>query len=893
MPKSVDGDIRLSVNFDNNGIQKGVRSTESAVSGLKSSLRKLGTAAAAAFSVKAVVNFSKQAIDLASDVQEVQNVVDVAFGDMAYKCEEFANAAIENFGMSKLSAKRTASTYMAMAKSMGLSMDAASEMAIETAKLTGDVASFYNLDQEAAATKLKGIFTGESEALKELGVVMTETNLQEYALSKGITTKYSAMTQAEKVMLRYEYVTNALSDASGDFVRTQDSWANQTRILSERWKELMSTIGSSLITVLTPLLQLLNDVVAAMISFAQKANVVVNTLAGVSTEETDQSKNIAESVENQNALTEAVTETAEAQKRSAAGFDEINKISNGTAEDASAAEIPVVSTAVTAGKTGNSKADGAVDTTQFNWLFKKLEELKAAFGGLRDIDLSNLKKSLEDLKEPLQSFDNMAWDILIWAVEKFLVPLANFTVNTVLPKFLEGLKGRLEGLKNVINQAKPAWDYFRKEILKPITEFATNRLLSFWDFLNTKLGELEQTMADSEAWQDFKTVLEKVGPVIVTIINAISFLLDWITKFVTSAAVNDIKSVFRDIGDVVGLLAAIFTGDFDEAWKHLKDLLVDNRIQDVKERFNSLKTAISDLIAPIKEFGANFKESISKKFSEWGDGLSEWWNNSVKPWFTKEKWEELFFQLGEWLANAVVGAGGLIEKWKTNIATWWDEDVTPWFTKEKWIELWNSIVDSVKYFFTGSEGFVQTWKSKIITWWDEDVKPWFTVEKWKEFGTNLKEGFLEGLEGIVNGIKGIVNKVVTAFESLVNSAIDMVNGLIKGWNKVADVTPGLKSIKTISRIDLSKYKFDIPALANGAVIPANKPFLSVLGDQRSGTNIETPLATMIDAFNAALNARGDGKGEAVLELDGERCGRLFYRLVKKEGERVGVNFSNA
>ena len=211
-----------------------------------SALTKLAKLAATAFAVDKIIDFSKQAIQLGSDVAEVQNVVDVAFGDMSSAVDEFAQNAITNFGMSELAAKRTASTYMAMASNMGLSQAEAAEMSLTLTGLTGDVASFYNISQELADIKLKSVFTGETETLKDLGIVMTQANLEAFALSQGITKSISAMSQAELVTLRYNFVLDQLSLASGDFIRTQDSWANQTRVLSERWKELLGILGGGL-----------------------------------------------------------------------------------------------------------------------------------------------------------------------------------------------------------------------------------------------------------------------------------------------------------------------------------------------------------------------------------------------------------------------------------------------------------------------------------------------------------------------------------------------------------------------------------------------------------------------------------------------------------------------
>ena len=175
-----DGSIILSTKIDTSGINKGMNS-------IKGTIGKIGAAIGVAFGVSALVNFGKAAVNLASDLQEVQNVVDVAFGDMSYKAEEFAKSAIENFGISELSAKRTASTYMAMAKGMGIAEDVASDMAITMTGLTADIASFYNMSQERADVILKSVYTGETETLKQLGIVMTEVNLENFAMSQGIT----------------------------------------------------------------------------------------------------------------------------------------------------------------------------------------------------------------------------------------------------------------------------------------------------------------------------------------------------------------------------------------------------------------------------------------------------------------------------------------------------------------------------------------------------------------------------------------------------------------------------------------------------------------------------------------------------------------------------------
>ncbi len=197
------------------------------------------TAGAVAFGVKS--------IDLASDLNEVQNVVDTTFGGSADKINKWAKTAGESFGLSELAAKQYTSTMGAMLKSMGMSEDATTDMSIALAGLAGDMASFYNLDAADAFEKLRSGISGETEPLKELGINMSVANLEAFALSEGITTAYDSMTQAEQATLRYQYIMQATADAQGDFSDTSDSLANQQRILQMEVETLSADLGQALL----------------------------------------------------------------------------------------------------------------------------------------------------------------------------------------------------------------------------------------------------------------------------------------------------------------------------------------------------------------------------------------------------------------------------------------------------------------------------------------------------------------------------------------------------------------------------------------------------------------------------------------------------------------------
>ena len=193
---------------------------------------------------KWLINFGKEAVEAASDLQEVQNVVDVTFGDSSSVIDAWAKNAITQFGLTEVQAKRFTSTLGAMAKSSGLAGDDIVQMSTDLAGLAADMASFYNLDFDTAFQKIRAGIAGETEPLKQLGINMSVANLQAYALTQGITKAFDKMSQGEQIMLRYQYMMQATADAQGDFARTSDGYANSMRLFENNIEQLKTTIGS-------------------------------------------------------------------------------------------------------------------------------------------------------------------------------------------------------------------------------------------------------------------------------------------------------------------------------------------------------------------------------------------------------------------------------------------------------------------------------------------------------------------------------------------------------------------------------------------------------------------------------------------------------------------------
>jgi len=207
---------------------------------------------------------TKSSVDMASDMTESLNKVKVAFKDSSIDIEAFAKTTLDTYGIAESSALDMASLYGDMATSMGLPADKASVLSKQLVGLAGDLASFKNIGIDQATTALNGIFTGETESLKALGVVMTDANVQQYAYTKGIHEKISAMGQEEKVMLRAQYVFSQTANAQGDFARTSDGYANQSRMLKENLKELGATLGEYILPAFNKITKALNSLVTML-----------------------------------------------------------------------------------------------------------------------------------------------------------------------------------------------------------------------------------------------------------------------------------------------------------------------------------------------------------------------------------------------------------------------------------------------------------------------------------------------------------------------------------------------------------------------------------------------------------------------------------------------------
>ena len=631
-----DGHIILDTRVDTTGVTKGFSAIKNGANSVMGAVGKLGAAIGVAFGVSALVKFAKQAVELSSDVQEVQNVVDVSFGDMRDQMEAFANTAIEKFGISALTAKRTGSTYMAMAKGMGIAGQDAADMALTLTGLSADMASFYNVSQKYADIALKSVFTGETETLKQYGIVMTQTNLQEFARQKGITKSIQAMTQQEQTMLRYQYVMKQTALAQGDFARTQDSWANQTRILSERWKEMQIVWGDAFRTIGTLILPAVNSLIKGLAKVGEYAKVAAQAIARVfgkeidSTEQT--SDNISEAVSNQEDLAKATEQTTKAAKGQLAAYDEINQISKDTAETSGAigSSQPVKTSEI---------IDTAATETSIDKLTNKLkntfapvvEYLKSTFGGAWEQIKTTGVNSFERIKKSLSLIgSDFAKNIAPRIVQTFK--------NDIIPIFADFTRQAAKSFDNFSENAHNLFDKMYVDVISPFAQRFVNIWGDMWDKTKEIWGEKSGSIFDNfNEWIDsiFDLFNNWWDTLIKPIFDHIGETVDWLWD-----------KHLKDLWDRLQKFIATVTEDFLVLWnqvlypiyKYIQDTVypaVKDIVDGIVDIIGTLVGHISDMIKNMMRMFGGLLDFITGVFTgNWNkawrgikDMFGGWWNN--------------------------------------------------------------------------------------------------------------------------------------------------------------------------------------------------------------------------------------------------------------------------
>lgn len=273
---------------------------------------KIAGALSAAGVATIMMKWGKAAISAASDLAEVQNVVDVTFGDSAGKIETWSKAAGKAYGLTEKQAKQYTSTIGAMLKSQGMADSEIVKTSTDLAGLVADMASFYNLDHDTAFQKIRSGLSGETEPLKQLGINMSAANLEAFRLSQGIEKAYSAMSQGEQTALRYQYIMQATADAQGDFARTADGYANASRRVQTAMETIKTKGGQLLMTVVEPLTVGMAELLETLT--AAPDTTVLDDIAAIETKTGEKVSRIQQTAEDARILADELTSLGDKEK---------------------------------------------------------------------------------------------------------------------------------------------------------------------------------------------------------------------------------------------------------------------------------------------------------------------------------------------------------------------------------------------------------------------------------------------------------------------------------------------------------------------------------------------------------------------------------------------------
>ena len=551
-------------------------STGKALIGLKSFTRQILSSMGIYLGLYGAIRGIKNAIDISSALTEVQNVVDVTFGDMSKKVNEFAQDSIRQFGMSELTLKQTASRFQAMGTAMGIDSslikkaneflnkqtdgyiglsDSMADVSLNLTKLTADMASLYNIDQDVVSQDLAAIFTGQTRPLRDYGLDLTQATLKEWAMKQGLDSDIESMSQAEKTMLRYQYVLANTQTAQGDFARTADSWANQIRILKQSFEQLGSVIGGALINAFKPFVKALNSVLLVVISFATKVTNALGAIFGWKYE--DSGTGLADSFSD---AAESAGDVADSTGQAAKNIDKMNK---GVRQFD---ELKLITTNDGSGKKGSGGSGGGGASGGASG--GKLVKTDTIFKNYES-DIKNLKQLGKYISDALsKAMESINWDKIYSKARNFGKGLADFLNGLINPRLFGNVGKTIAGALNTAIYATLSfgqtfdWSNLGKSLAEGINKFfKTFDFKALAEDINTWVQGVYKTIKTmienikwSDVWKGVKDFLSNIDIETVEILLG-AFALKLAGKLLTG------KLLKETIGKLIG---AKFTAAFGQ-----------------------------------------------------------------------------------------------------------------------------------------------------------------------------------------------------------------------------------------------------------------------------------------------------------------------------------------
>lgn len=743
----------------------------------------------------------KDAIDISSSLTEVENVVRTTFGNYEKLIQDFSKTSIQDFGMSELTAKQVASRFQAMGTAMGFSQGKMADMSLQLTKLTADMASFYDMEQSDVARNLQAVFTGETEPLRKYGLDLTQATLKEWAMKQGLDADISSMTQAEKTMLRYQYVMANTAAAQGDFARTSDTWANQIRILKQSFEQLAAIIGGALINAFKPFVRTLNAVMQKVIAFATTVTNALGAIFGWKFEVSagglaDDWSDVAGSASDIADSTGQAAKNVEKMNKGLRAFDELNLITT-----------PDNSSGSGSGGSGGGGASGGGASgglVQVDTIFKDYE---SQIRSLRELG-AYISDALSDAMESID------WDRIYSKARNFGKGLADFLNGLITPRLFGDVGMTIaSALNTAIYAALSFGEEFDWTNLGDSIAAGVNRFFETFDFsalgrtINTWVHGIYDTITTairnikwSEVWDGVTDFLSEIDLETISLIIG-AFALKYAgkilketigklisEKFVAAFGQESVKSILSYVVPIslsVAVGALTFTIGKDSIKKD-----AENLVKAYKDGgfLQYLQESLNQLINPFEWINAYGGGILSQKgildryldgvdlnikmpkkedyasLDEYQKALNDFNNNvpdslKVPSSFDLKAWIDEWKQING-LDNvdlrAEVVLPNLREKisgFKDDVKEWWGldvelpvrnkltttlEDVSSWWEDVK--EYWGEKKLSIQTEIGEIKGKIEEKWNEASEYIQENILPWFTKDHWLEIGNGIKEG---------------------------------------------------------------------------------------------------------------------------------------------------------
>lgn len=780
---AVSFDMMLNMNPFNKGLKQAGNNIKS--SGIENSIKSIGKTVVAAFSVGAVVNFTKECLELGSNLTEVQNVVDVTFGNLNTQVDEFAKNAIDQFGLGQTVTKKYVGTFGAMAKAFDFNNQAALEMSETLTGLVGDVASFYNLSSDEAFTKLKSVFTGETETLKDLGIVMTQTALDQYALQNGFGKTTSKMTEQEKTALRYQFVLDKLSLAQGDFARTSDSWANQTRVLSLRFDELKGTLGQGFINLFTPIVKGINWVLSKLQVLADAFKSFTESITGNKVDSgglgstAGDIAGITDSASNaSDAVADIGTSAQKTQKDllGLRGIDEINNLSTSNSDSGSSGSGTNIGNNTI--DFGNSLSDA---NKEMDGLLNKANELFSTFTdgfreGFGDFDFSNLLNEIDGIKNSL---------INIFTAPE-VINAANNWINALLEDFgktagsianvgLTIADNLIGGINIFLNQnQQDIQDHIIRlfDISARTHEIGGNFATTFADIFHTVFSSDVAKQITGDLIAIFTDSFLGIQEVTMQFGNDLLYIITEPINENKDLISQTLLGIFEPLSSILGTIKQGIQDTFSKFWE-VYDTYIVPAVENIKNGFSDiLKTVLTV-----------WNENIKPILDEWAEKFDTLWTEHIQPMVDK---------FLEFIGKLISGISEIWNTWLVPLINWIVENVVP---------VLSPIFETIGNLFMTAFGIISDVLGGI---WDalggliDFIVGVFTGD-WEKAWNGIKEIFsgiwdaIKGIfEGIWNAIKDVVSGAINTIKNLISSVMNAISSLWSNiWNGIKNTASNI------------------------------------------------------------------------------------------------------